>query len=188
MASVAATAITFMLTSANGSSDLRPCECSCQIPPVPAVPPPAAEKLEAPSAQFAASPPMPPDPPKSTRATPSLSPDALPTPPRVRQAKPEVTEGLDRDIIRRIVRAHINEVRYCYNEGLERDPDLRGRVSIRFKITPNGRVGETSVEASSLGDTKVETCVEQAVQRWKFPKPQNGESVVVTYPFVLSPG
>ena len=36
--------------------------------------------------------------------------------------------------------------------------------------------------------TSPETCIAEATKRWKFPKPEGGEDVQVTYPFVLAPG
>ena len=108
--------------------------------------------------------------------------------PRVRQAKAEVKGALDKDIIRRIVRAHINEVRYCYNQGLVRDPNLKGRVSVQFTIGPTGNVPVAVVQETSLKDGSVGQCIAKAVKRWKFPKPEGGGNVVVTYPFVLEAG
>jgi len=108
--------------------------------------------------------------------------------PQVRQAKADVRGALDKDIIRRVVRAHINEVRYCYNQGLVRDPNLNGRVAVQFTIGPTGAVPVAVVQSSSIKDQNVANCVAKAVKRWKFPKPQGGGNVVVTYPFVLSPG
>lgn len=108
--------------------------------------------------------------------------------PTVRQGKAEVSGGLDKDIVRRIVRSHINEVRHCYNQGLTRAPGLAGRVSLSFSITPSGTVSAAVVQESTLADNAVGACMSKAVKRWKFPKPQGGASVAVTYPFTLSPG
>ncbi|MCA9652291.1 MAG: AgmX/PglI C-terminal domain-containing protein [Myxococcales bacterium] len=109
--------------------------------------------------------------------------------PSVRQATATVKGALDKDIIRRIVRAHINEVRYCYNLGLIHDPALEGKLSILFTIGPSGSVPVSTVDSDTLGDGgKVANCVAKAVKRWKFPKPAGGGNVVVTYPFVLAPG
>jgi len=108
--------------------------------------------------------------------------------PRVRQAKAEVSGSLDKDIIRRIVRAHINEVRTCYNEGLARDPSLAGRIALKFEIGPDGKVISVEVTTDALGDDKLAECIEKAIERWKFPNPAGGGRVVVTYPFNLSPG
>ncbi len=111
--------------------------------------------------------------------------------PSVRQAKAKVTGPLDKDIIRRIVRAHINEVRACYNHGLTKDPELGGRISIEFTIGSSGSVTESAVSGNTLkdrdDDTNVASCVAKAVKRWKFPKPRGGGEVDVVYPFTLSP-
>ncbi len=107
---------------------------------------------------------------------------------KVRVAKGSSEGGLDRDIIRRIVRAHIDEVRACYNDGLGRDPGLEGRVVTEFKIDGEGRVMGPPRIATSVGDVEVDTCVAGAVEGWRFPKPRGGGEVLVTYPFVLSPG
>lgn len=91
-------------------------------------------------------------------------------------------------IVRRIVRAHINEVRYCYNQGLTRDPDLEGKVTVEFTIGLDGNVSEADAVATALDDAAVVTCVTKAVKRWKFPRPSSDEPLTVTYPFALSPG
>jgi hypothetical protein len=108
--------------------------------------------------------------------------------PQVRQAKAEVQGALDKDIIRRIVRAHINEVRSCYNAGLTKNPNLQGRVAINFVITGTGKVGSSVVQETTVKDSSVANCIAKAVKRWQFPKPRGGGNVIVTYPFNLEPG
>ncbi len=107
--------------------------------------------------------------------------------PGVRLAKAKVQGSLDRDIVRRIVRAHINEIRYCYDQGLVRDPKLRGRVVLQFAIGSGGKVATSVVAESSLKDASVARCMSNAVRRWTFPRPPDGNNVVVTYPFELEP-
>ncbi|KIG13101.1 putative abductin-like protein [Enhygromyxa salina] len=100
----------------------------------------------------------------------------------------DVQGALDRDIIRRIVRAHINEIRGCYNHGLLVNPDLEGRVAINFVIGGNGSVKSAVVAQDNLPDPSVGQCMAKAVARWKFPKPRGGGNVTVLYPFNLTPG
>jgi hypothetical protein len=113
---------------------------------------------------------------------------ALDAPPRHAGEGDEVKGALDRDIIRRIVRAHINEVRSCYDDGLANDPQLAGRVSINFVISGSGSVSSALVQDSTVSDATVSACIAAAVETWKFPKPRGGGNVIVTYPFNLSPG
>jgi tetratricopeptide (TPR) repeat protein len=95
---------------------------------------------------------------------------------------------LDKDIIRRIVRSHINEVRYCYNQALARDPNAKGRIAVQFVIGGTGRVPQAVVQESTMKDPAVGTCIAQAVRRWTFPKLKDEGNVIVTYPFILEPG
>ena len=96
-----------------------------------------------------------------------------------------VKGSLDKSIIRRVIRRHINEVKYCYQNELQSSPDLYGRVVINFSIMGNGQVAASRVERSTMKNDRVESCVTRAVRRWLFPKPMNGGVVVVSYPFVF---
>jgi len=108
--------------------------------------------------------------------------------PRVRIAHAQTSPGIDKSIIRRIVRNHHREIVHCYNQGLVRDPNLRGRVAVRFQIAPSGSVALAAVASNTTGDKNSANCMAKAVKRWSFPKPRGGGSAMVTYPFVLSPG
>jgi len=108
-------------------------------------------------------------------------------PPKVQQLKPTVDGALDADIIRRIVRAHINELRHCYKTGLVKDPKLAGEVTLHFVIGSKGKVGVSVVETTTLKDIGVANCMAKAVKRWTFPKPRGGGEVKVSYPFDLDP-
>ncbi|HXU60585.1 MAG TPA: AgmX/PglI C-terminal domain-containing protein [Polyangia bacterium] len=98
-----------------------------------------------------------------------------------------VRGALDKEIIRRIVRRHVNEVRYCYDQALAAHPSLAGRVVVQFTIAPTGRVLASLVQSTTLGSPAVEACVVGAVRRWEFPQPEGGGLVSVSYPFLLSP-
>lgn len=93
--------------------------------------------------------------------------------------------GLSREVIRRVVRRHHNEVKFCYEQGLAQRGDLEGRVTTRFLISPTGAVTTSFVQSSSVNHAQTEQCISQAVQRWAFPAPDNGGVVSVTYPFML---
>jgi len=97
-----------------------------------------------------------------------------------------VLGSLDRDVIRRVIRRHINEVRFCYERELAQAPDLAGRVVVRFIISGDGSVASAAVASSPLRSPAVEGCITQRVQRWTFPAPDGGGIVSVSYPFVFS--
>jgi hypothetical protein len=111
-----------------------------------------------------------------------------------RASGPDVVPGqmtvrgsLDKEIVRRIVRRHINEVKYCYAQQLQRQPRLRGRVVVQFTISRDGMVLASVLQSSTLASPAAEACITNAVRRWEFPKPINGGLAIVSYPFSLTP-
>ncbi len=113
------------------------------------------------------------------RLPPKRGTEIAPPPPVVR-----VVGSLDKSIIRRVIRTHLNEVRFCYEKELMKAAALSGRITTRFTIGATGAVVSSGIEASTLGNPAVEACVAAAVRRWDFPRPEGGV-VVVSYPFVL---
>jgi hypothetical protein len=97
----------------------------------------------------------------------------------------EVRGVLDKEMIRRVVRAHINEVRFCYEQQLQEQPTLEGRVSIDFLIAESGDVMTATAEASTLARPEVGACIAGAVRRWTFPSVKKHGVTEVHYPFAL---
>lgn len=110
------------------------------------------------------------------------------------QTSPAGAEGprgvLDKDDIRKVVRAGIADIRACYNAGLASDPKLTGRVAIHFAIAGDGKVAQAAVQESTLPAwaRSVADCIAAVAGRWQFPPPEGGGTVTVLYPFVLEPG
>lgn len=105
--------------------------------------------------------------------------------PQIRSGNADVRGSLSKEVIRRVIQRHINEVRFCYEQELNSRPDLSGRVQVKFIISPSGAVQAANVESSTLGSSRAEGCIAQAVRRWTFPAPDGGGIVIVSYPFVL---
>ncbi|MCC7538341.1 MAG: TonB family protein, partial [Deltaproteobacteria bacterium] len=105
--------------------------------------------------------------------------------PIVRTGNAQVVGSLSSEVIRRVIRRHINEVRFCYERALMQQPELAGRVSVRFVIGSTGAVQSASIATSTLGNANVESCIVSAVRRWTFPAPEGGGIVAVTYPWTL---
>lgn len=113
--------------------------------------------------------------------------DRGPKVPTVRHEAPETKGSLDKEIIRRVVRRNESQVRFCYEQGLHSNPDLKGRVEIKFIIAPTGAVQNSVVSKTEVGN-QVAQCIANAVRRWTFPSPEGGGIVSVTYPWTFSAG
>ena len=103
---------------------------------------------------------------------------------RVVAGRAQTRGSLDREVIRRVIRRHFNEIRFCYQKGLQQNPRLYGRVVLRFTIDRQGKVASAMVQNSTMKHRGVESCMAKAAMRWRFPAPRGG-IVVVSYPFVM---
>ncbi|MGF1468383.1 MAG: AgmX/PglI C-terminal domain-containing protein, partial [Sandaracinaceae bacterium] len=106
---------------------------------------------------------------------------------QVRTATPRVSGYLSAEQIMRVVRRNFAQVRYCYENELQRQPNLGGRIEIRWRVARNGTVSSARVGSSSLRNARVEGCIVRQVRRWRFPEPDGGE-VDVNFPFILGAG
>lgn len=107
--------------------------------------------------------------------------------PKVIPGNPIVQGSLDRETIRRVIRRHRAEYRYCYERELNRKRDLNGKIKVKFTIAGNGSVIASQVVESTMKNANVENCLASKIKRWVFPAPKGGGIVVVTYPFIFKP-
>jgi hypothetical protein len=93
--------------------------------------------------------------------------------------------GLDKEVIRSVVRGRTEAVKLCYESAVARAPALAGKLLVTFEIAATGKVGKVAVDGgATLKDADLEKCVRAVVKKLVFPKPAAGP-VTVTYPFVL---
>jgi hypothetical protein len=96
--------------------------------------------------------------------------------------------GLSPEQIRRVVMAHLGALRACYETEAERNPNLKGGVTVQWQIAPEGTVSGASLGGSSLGSPRVEGCVVRQVKGWRFPASVAASSVSWPFKFGLSGG
>jgi hypothetical protein len=100
---------------------------------------------------------------------------------------PAIMGSLDKSVIQQVVKRHSNMIRYCYQRELAQDPDLSGKIVVKFVIAADGTVSSSSVKSSTMGNAIVEACVAKRFQSLLFPEPLGGGIVIVSYPFVFQP-
>ncbi len=97
----------------------------------------------------------------------------------------EVQGGLDREVIAQIIQGYLGQIRYCYERQLSANPDLYGKVQVRFTIGSSGSVTAQTIGNTSLRNAMVEGCILRRIAGWQFPAPKGGTLVNVTYPFLF---
>lgn len=99
---------------------------------------------------------------------------------------------IDREAVRRVVRAHINQIQACYSRELNKldrakRAQLSGKVILKWDIIERGAAANVKVVGSTLNNKPIEDCIRERLATWQFPEPPTGLVGEVTYPFLLKP-
>jgi len=86
-----------------------------------------------------------------------------------------------------VVKRNQAAIKYCFDLEFQKQPTLKGRVAINWRIDLQGRVTTVRVAQSTLNNERVEGCMTRQIKRWQFPTPDGG-SVDVTFPFLMRGG
>ena len=89
-----------------------------------------------------------------------------------------------RDMIRRRVRDSLPELEAVYNEAIRRNPELRGKLIVRFRIDPSGKVQQAEPVEGDVRDPAFVNSILEKIRHWNF-EPTGGRAVEVLYPFVF---
>ncbi len=96
-----------------------------------------------------------------------------------------VEGGLEKEVIASFIKNQLGQIRYCYERQLSANPELYGKIHVRFTIAADGRVAQPEIHLTTLQNAMVEGCILRRVAAWKFPEPKGGTMVLVTYPFLF---
>lgn len=94
-----------------------------------------------------------------------------------------VEGGLSPEVIRRVERRHLNEVRFCLEQDLAGGRAATGIADVRFTIGATGAVTSSNVvsqQANALSPALI-SCVSSAMRRWMFPMPEGSQEVRVQH-------
>lgn len=106
--------------------------------------------------------------------------------PSIDSDPPEIIGGLDKELIRKVIKANLGGIRACYEHRLTSKPTVGGTVAVKFAINPAGLVVSSTVARTTTDDETLETCVSNRVRALVFPTAgRNVGMTVVTYPFVF---
>lgn len=89
--------------------------------------------------------------------------------------------------IESVVKRRAAAIRACYEQRLQVKKDLKGKISVRWTISTEGKVDGASATGDTMGDSETTNCILRTVRRMQFEKPEGGVCVV-QWPFVFSPG
>jgi hypothetical protein len=99
---------------------------------------------------------------------------------------PPTHGGLSPEQVRRVVVAHTGALRACYEFEAQKDPTLRGGVTVAWTIDQSGAVTSASLAGSTIHNPRVEGCVVRQVKTFHFPSSDG--STQASFPFKFGVG
>ena len=97
--------------------------------------------------------------------------------------------SLDRNMLQQPIRDALPEIRACYEDGLRRDPELSGKVVVRYLVDPDGTIARASLvdRSSTLRDERTEVCILRVMGKLRY-RPAFRGRISVTDPCPVSTG
>jgi len=107
--------------------------------------------------------------------------------------RPESIEGAasndskrDPQAINEVVTSHRASIKMSYDKYLKRDPNLKGKITLRITISASGAVSSVIIVVNTTGNKEFADEVVRKVKMWQFEPVTDGD-VTVSYPFVFTP-
>jgi hypothetical protein len=96
------------------------------------------------------------------------------------------SDEIDQQKLASFVRARMGLIKACYENALKRNPNLKGKITIRFTILGTGGLQDITAAVNSMGAPDVASCIIGTMKGWRTQFRPTGP-VTVEYPFVFSP-
>ena len=93
---------------------------------------------------------------------------------------------VDKEALGRFIKLRLRSIQGCYETQLKRNPNLRGKVVLRFTIGTRGQVVEVSIDSDTMGNDEIASCVMRLVKAWRLPFTPDTDTPV-SFPFLFQP-
>ncbi len=94
---------------------------------------------------------------------------------------------VDKGAVKKVFSRRSGAIKHCYEKALKTNPNVKGKVTIRFQIGTAGRITRSKCTSNTTGSAAICKCILGKVKSWRFPSPEGGP-VTFSYPFILSQG
>lgn len=95
--------------------------------------------------------------------------------------KTKIDGTLKASAVARILSRGMRALKGCYQRALKRNPKLSGKITVILSINATGKVTKVEIDTDTVGDSSVNACIKGFSRRWRFPPPEDGGSVEVSF-------
>ncbi len=83
--------------------------------------------------------------------------------------------------VTKVIQSHARTIQDCYQQAVRRNPELKGKVTVRISVAPNGRVVDVQLVESTIQDAQMLRCILHRIRRWRDFGVINDEAGILNY-------
>lgn len=95
----------------------------------------------------------------------------------------DVVGEIDREAIARVIRRNRAKFDRCYQQSLNDEPSIQGKLLMKWRISSRGRGTGAVALRSGIDSSSLKRCVGRVLNSLIFPVPPSGQIPEVTFPF-----
>lgn len=88
--------------------------------------------------------------------------------------------------ILKVVQSYQSGITFLYNKVLQKNPDIKGHITLEFTLLADGRLDHVHIVSSRLYHSEFEAALLDHIRAWRFESIPEGE-VTIVYPIGFSP-
>ncbi len=85
----------------------------------------------------------------------------------------DIGSSEDAASVRSTMKRYNARIRACYEKELKGNPDLSGKVTAYWIITPSGSAEDVDIIGNSTGNAALASCITREIKRIRFPAPED---------------
>jgi TonB family protein len=90
--------------------------------------------------------------------------------------------------INQVIRHQQSRLKRVFETWLKRDPQLSGRIKVKFTLLPSGSVTAASLVQSTMNNARFEETIVRYIRQWDFSSCEIGAPIDIELPFVFEGG
>ncbi len=94
---------------------------------------------------------------------------------------------MDPAVFTRVMQKRRSSFKVCYRKALADNPQAQGDLTLRFTVSPTGRVAQVERVGLGIEHAAMESCVLRVVRRIQFPPLDGKTRVTFEYPLQFYP-
>jgi len=92
-----------------------------------------------------------------------------------------VNGGVSQESVQRVARARLNEILTCYQQALQKQSNLSGKLVIKLTLDANGLVSQVNILIDPSSDKTLSVCLTPKLKQWRLGGIRSAGEATITF-------